>query len=508
MSNPGTVYLVGAGPGDPGLITVKGLDCISRADVIIYDNLANSELLDVAWDAAEKIYVGKKAGEHSMKQEDINDLIAEKALVSDVVVRLKGGDPYVFGRGAEEVLVLREKGIPFEIVPGVTAGVAAAAYAGIPVTHRAHNSVLTFVTGHEDPKKAESSIDWQSLASGGGTLVFYMGVKNLPSISERLMSAGRSADTPVALVRNGTLPEQTVVTGTLSTIYQLAKDAGITPPALIIVGDVVGLREELSWFENKPLFGKTIVVTRSRTQTSRLAFELGDLGANVLSFPTIAIEPPEDSAPLFEAVSDLTPFDWIVFTSTNAVDFFFDALAESDSDSRALAGCGICAIGSGTIEQLEDNGIMADLVPDIYTSSKALEALLEAGAVKGKHFLLPRADIASPELPEGLTKAGATVTEVTSYKTVPAIPNPDILKALSEGAVDIVTFTSSSTARNFAALVGEALGKISDNVSFVSIGPETSKTAVAEGIEVSIEAEQHDIDGLVAALMNHVTGRK
>lgn len=501
MVGTGTVYLVGAGPGDPDLLTVKGRECLSRADTVVYDSLANPLLLACAPDSSERIYVGKQAGCHSMKQEDINALLVAKAREGNTLVRLKGGDPFVFGRGAEEALALCRESIPFEIVPGVTAGVAAPAYAGIPVTYRELNSTLTFVTGHEDPNKKESAVNWSALAAGGGTIVFYMGMKNLPLISARLIREGMAADVPVAVIHSGTLPTQRVVQGNLENIARRTADAEMTPPAIILVGETAGLRSELRWFEKKPLFGRRILVTRSRTQASRLVRELGQLGAAVVSFPTIRIAPADSAQPLNEALCELEGFDWVLFTSANTVDSFFKALADRKQDSRSLAGCRVCAIGPGTRDRLFLNGIRADVVPERYTSKGILSTLLKQNAIKGKRFLLPRADIAPPELPDELTRAGGEVTDIVAYRTLPATPEPGVLQAIRSGGVDIVTFTSSSTARNFASLVRAELGHLPAGVSYASIGPETTKAATAEGMEIAVEAEQHDVDGLVEAVV-------
>lgn len=507
MAEKGKVCLVGAGPGDPGLLTVRGRECLEHADVVIYDQLANPELLDWAAGAVEKIYVGKQAGHHSMRQEDINALLVRKAAEGNLVVRLKGGDPYVFGRGGEEALELQEAGIGFEIVPGITAGIAAPAYAGIPVTHRECNSVLTFVTGHEDPTKEASSIDWEALARGGGTLAFYMGVRNLPGIAENLIRGGRSPDTPVALIRCGTRTNQEVVEGTLATIAARVDAAGLRPPAITLVGDVVRLRPRLRWFDQLPLFGRTVVVTRSRTQASTFARELADLGAAVQLCPTIRIEAPEDDTPLRQAVENLTSFDWILFTSVNAVDSVFGALEAAGGDARSFAGQRLAVIGTGTARRLLDHGIRADLMPPRFISESLFATLRDAGEIEGHRFLLPRADIAPKYLPDALRKAGAaTVTEVTAYRTLPGEPNHDVFEALRAGTAELVTFTSSSTARNFAGLVRARLGELPSGLVCASIGPETSAAATAEGMTVAFEAEEHTIPGLVKAIKRHFLG--
>ncbi len=501
MSERGFVHLVGAGPGDPGLLTLRGRQCLEQADVVVYDYLANPELLVHAPDEAERIYVGKKAGAHTLKQEGINALLVKHGRAGRRVVRLKGGDPFIFGRGGEEALALRQAGVPFDVVPGITAGVAAAAYAGIPVTHRGLNSVLTFVTGNEDPEKDESAIDWDALARGGGTLAFYMGVGNLPGIARRLVLGGRSPDTPVALVRHGTRPVQEVIRGTLADIAERVAAAGLKPPAITIVGEVVDLRDHLRWFDTAPLFGRTLAVTRSRTQASALAGGLAQLGARVLQFPTIRIQPPEDAGGLRDALSDLAGIDWIAFTSVNTVEHVFDALARAGLDSRALAGCSIAAVGSATTAALADRGIKPDLVPARATSVALFDALRSRLDLAGKRFLLPRANIAPPDFPERLRNAGAEAIEVTAYRTVTTRPEKTVLEAFRKHEVDIVTFTSSSTAKNFAAICRRELGAIPADVRYASIGPRTSQTARAEGMTVWTEAEEHTVEGLIAALV-------
>lgn len=499
--NKGIVYLIGAGPGDPGLLTIKGRDCLAMADVVVYDHLAGSELLDYAGNASEIIYVGKQAGRHAMEQSKINALLVKKAGKGRVVVRLKGGDPFLFGRGAEEALELSKAGIPFEIVPGVTAATGASAYAGFPLTHREHNSVVSLVTGHEDPTKKESAVDWNALAAGGGTLVFYMGVKNLPNIARKLIDAGRSPGTPAALIQWGTLPEQRVLEETLENISDRARKAKMTPPCILVVGEVVGLREQLNWFEARPLFGKTIMITRSRKQASELGGKLALLGARVLSMPTIRFEPPDDDTPLKDVISTLSGFDWIVFTSVNGVDYFFSVLQDEGYDSRRLAFCKVCCIGPGTAASLAGHGIKADLIPLRFTSRAVFGALSQLENLKGKHILLPRADISGRDLPDLLGALGAEVTDIAVYRTLPGTPPPEVIEALEAGEVDMVTFTSSSTAENFASIVRDKLGDLPDSISYVSIGPETSRAARKQGIEIAAEAKEHTIDGLVNTLL-------
>ncbi|MDM8552059.1 uroporphyrinogen-III C-methyltransferase [Desulfobacterales bacterium HSG2] len=500
------VYLIGAGPGDPGLITVKGLECIETADVIIYDYLASPTLLKYAPRNAEMIYVGKKGGDHTLSQDGINALIAEKAKAGNIVTRLKGGDPFIFGRGGEEAEILVREGIPFEIVPGVTSAIAAPAYAGIPLTHREFTSTVAFVTGHEDPTKKESGIDWASLAKGVGTLVFLMGVKNLPNITGRLLEHGRSPDTPVALVRWGTTSGQVTVTGKLDTIVDRVKEAGLKAPAIIVVGDVVRLRETLKWFENRPLMGKRIVVTRAREQASDLVKRLSDLGAECIECPTIKVAPPDDRTPLETAIENLPVYEWIVFTSVNGVKFFFERLFESGRDVRALHHLRTASIGPATAKRLLDFGLNSDIIPESYRAESVVEAFRNED-VKGKKILLPRAREARPILPAELTKMGADVDEVTAYCTKQARDNAGILlKRLEEGTIDLVTFTSSSTVKNFRALLPQESGdvkRLMNGVTIASIGPITSDTAKEIGFEVHVTAESFTIPGLCEAIQQY-----
>lgn len=500
------VYLIGAGPGDPGLITVKGLECIETADVIIYDYLASPTLLKYAPKNAEMIYVGKKGGDHTLSQDGINALIVEKATAGNVVTRLKGGDPFIFGRGGEEAEILVKAGIPFEIVPGVTSAIAAPAYAGIPLTHRAFTPTVAFVTGHEDPTKKESGIDWASLAKGVGTLVFLMGVKNLPNITGKLLEHGRPPDTPVALVRWGTTAGQMTVTGTLDTIVDRVREAGLKAPAIIVVGDVVRLRDSLKWFENRPLMGKRIVVTRAREQASDLVKRLSDLGAECIECPTIEVAPPDDPSLLDSAIENLSTYEWIIFTSVNGVKFFFERLFETGRDVRALHHLRTASIGPVTAKRLLGFGLNSDIVPESYRAESVADAFRNED-VKGKKILLPRAKEARPVLPVELKKMGADVDEVTTYCTKQARDNADILlKRLEEGTIDLVTFTSSSTVTNFRALLPKEIGNVKrlmDGVTIASIGPITSDTAKETGFDVHITAESFTIPGLCEAIQQY-----
>ena len=498
---PGKVYLIGAGPGDPGLITVKGQECIRKADVVIYDYLAAPALLSHASPDSEMIYVGKKGGDHTRPQGGINELIIAKAHQGLRVARLKGGDPYIFGRGGEEAEELVAAGIPFEVVPGVTSAIAGAAYAGIPLTHRDYTSTLAFVTGHEDPTKTSSSIDWQALATGIGTLVFFMGVKNLPLIADQLQANGMPAQTPVALVRWGTTTRQRTITGTLDTIVDIARKAKMKAPALIVVGKVVELRDRLQWFEERPLFGRTIVVTRARAQASGLVERLAELGANCLEYPTIEVVPAQDHRPLDEAIQDMASYDWLVFTSVNGVKYFFERLFALGKDVRALHHVRTAVIGPATAERLREHGLRSDIVPESYRAESVVAAF-SGEDVAGKRILLPRAAEARPILPEELRKMGATVDEIHIYHTQPVTDGAEALvEDLENGRVDMVTFTSSSTVNHFHTLLpAERQSALMTNVKTASIGPITTETAESLGLRVDVTADEYTIPGLCQAI--------
>lgn len=502
----GTVYLIGAGPGDPGLFTLKGMRCLEEADVVIYDALANSRLLQHARPEAERIYVGKTAGRHTLQQEEINGLLVERARAGRTVARLKGGDPFVFGRGGEEAEALVAAGIPFEVVPGVTSAIAAPAYAGIPLTHRDFASTVAFVTGHEDPAKADSDIAWDKIATGVGTLVFFMGVGRLPEIVAQLTRHGRSPETPAAVVRWGTRAEQEVVTGTLSDLVE--KSRGMKPPALIVVGEVVRLRESLSWFEAKPLFGKRILVTRAREQASDLARRLEAAGAEVLEFPTIRIVPPESFAPLDAALGRLAEFRWLILTSANGVRFLWERLLFAGSDARALAGLRVCAIGPATAGALESRGIRPDLVPAEFKAEGLVEAL--AGEdLAGVGVLIVRAAEAREVLPVELRRRGARVQVVPAYRTLQSDEDAGAIRAmLREGTVHVVTFASSSTVRNFLEMVGPDAVELLRGVTVASIGPITAETAARHGIVSHITPAQYTIPAFVEALLEYYRERR
>ncbi len=480
-----TVYLVGAGPGDPGLITVRGAELLARADVVVFDRLAHPSLLDLAPAEADRIDVGKAPGRVAMDQDGINATLVEHGLAGRLVVRLKGGDPFVFGRGGEEAEALIGAGVPFEVVPGITSAIAAPAYAGIPVTHRGLSTHVTIVTGHEDPAKGSTDTDWPALARAGGTLVILMGAGRLETIVDLLMANGRAPETPVAAVRWGTRAEQSTTRATLATITAL----GVSSPSAIVVGPVAGL--DLAWFEARPLFGRRIVVTRAREQASALRTRLEELGAEVIELPTIAIEPLPVARP------DLDGLTWLVFTSANGVaGFFARGLGERGLDARALGTVRVAAIGPGTADALARVGIEPDLVPERFVAESLLEAF--PPALRGERVLLARAEQARDVLPEGLVRLGYRVDVLPVYRTITATPDPEDLARVRAGDVDAITLTSSSTVTNFCELVGELPDPAP---AIVSIGPITSDTARARGLVVAAEADPHSIDGLVAVLL-------
>ena len=488
------VYLVGAGPGDPGLMTQRALELIARADAILYDRLIPPGALDGARPGADLRYVGKQPGGHAMEQDDINALLVELGREGGEVVRLKGGDPFVFGRGGEEAQALADAGIPFEVVPAVTAGVAAPAYAGIPVTHRDDASAVAFITGHEDPTKPDTAIDWDALARFPGTLVFYMGVKNLPDIARRLQQAGRPASEPAAVVERGTLPGQRTAAGTLSDIAELVKEAGIRPPAITLVGSVARLRDRLAWLERRPLFGRSVVVTRARAQASGLARKLEELGARVVEAPAIRIEPrPADEV---DATLDgIGEYALVCVTSPNGAALLMDSLERGGRDARALAGVTVAAIGPGTAAELRRRGIVADVVPERSVAEALVEALRDV-EVEGRRVLVARASEARDVLPDALAERGAQVDVVALYDTVAEPLQGDALRQAAEA--DYITFTSSSTVRFFMSGID---GHFPSGARVVSIGPVTSATAREHGLEVHVEAERHDVDGVVQALV-------
>ena len=492
------VYLVGAGPGNAGLLTIKAREILEIADVVIYDKLADEKLLNYAPNA-EKIYVGKSAGRHTLKQDEINQLLVEKSKTAKNIVRLKGGDPFVFGRGGEEALTLRENNIDFEIISGVTSAIAVPAYAGIPVTHRGVATSFAVVTGHEDPNKSESSINWEKISTAVDTLIFLMGVENLPKITAKLIENGRAKDTPAAVIRNGTKFSQQVLISTLENISADVTENNIKPPAILVVGEVVNLREKLKWFENKILFGKKILVTRTRAQASKLTRQLENLGADVIEFPTIKIVPPSDNFKnLDAAISDLKNFAWIIFTSANGVEKFFERLKLCKLDARALSASKIAVMGSATAEKLAGYNIIPDLIPAEFRAESLVDAL--KNSVRGKNILIARAEVARDILPVELKNFGANVTVAAAYKTVADTP-----PRIDFSEVDLVTFTSSSTVENFVALAGiDTLKKI----KAAAIGTVTAETLKKFGVTADIVAKEFTIAGLVDAIKNFYEGDK
>jgi len=482
------VYLIGAGPGDPDLITVKGRRILQSADSVLYDHLANHALVDLAPAAAERVYVGKKKSDHEFTQEEIGAMLVERARRGLTVVRLKGGDPFIFGRGGEEAESLAEAGIPFEIVPGVTTPLGIAAYTGVPLTHREHTSAVTFVTGH-----AVDAIDWGKIGHAE-TLVIFMGLTHFPQIARELIARGRAADTPAMAVRWATRPDQETVIGTLATLPALM--AAMKPPATIIVGEVVRLHGKLDWFGRLPLFGKRIVVTRAREQADALAARLTALGAAVVELPTIEIRPPADPGPLGRAIADLPSYDWLIFTSANGVKAFIDRLP----DLRALRGK-ICAIGPATRAAVEALHLQVDLMGAEYVAEGLIRAF-DAESLSDKRILLPRAAVARDLVPGELAKRGAHIDVVEAYRTLP----PDDLAARTRDAFarkpDCITFTSSSTVKNFVAAAGAAALAA---VNVVSIGPVTTQTARDLGLTVAAQARVYTVEGLVEALLGLYT---
>jgi uroporphyrinogen III methyltransferase/synthase len=503
----GKVYLVGAGPGDPELVTVKGARCLSEAEVVVYDRLVDERVLRGISPDAEMVYVGKSADRHTLRQDEINGLLVEKAREGKSVVRLKGGDPFTLGRGGEEAEALADAGIPFEVVPGVSAAMAVPAYAGIPVTHRGLASSIAVVTGHEDPAKTESSIRWEQLAIGVDTLVFLMGVGNLAHIAGQLIANGRPGTTPVAVIKDGTGPRQQTLVSTLEGVAAAAEEAGLQPPAAIVVGDVVSLRDRIRWFDNLPLFGKRVLVTRSRQQASSLSQLLARQGAWPIELPTIRIEPISDSPELDRAIGELSAYAWLVFTSVNGVDIFFERLRALGKDSRAAGGVRLCAIGPATAAALERQGLVADRMPDEYVAEAIADAL-KTENIAGQRILLPRAESAPPDLVTKLTGMRASVDEIALYRTVPPPePSDGAKRMLLDGEIDIITFTSSSTVRHLVAMLGADWEAI-NRTRVACIGPITAATAADLGVRVGVTASEHTIPGLVQALVDHMAGDK
>lgn len=496
----GRCYLVGAGPGDLGLVTLRARELIERAEVVVYDYLCNPEMLAWAPAAAEIIYAGKKAGAHTLKQDEINALLVEKTRAGLAVVRLKGGDPFLFGRGGEEALALANAKLVFEVVPGVTSAIAAPAYAGIPVTQRGLTSHVTFFTGHEDPEKAESSIDFGALAKLGGTQVMLMGVERIEVIAQQMRESGVRGDLPVALVRWGTTGRQNVLRGTLENIAARVLEENFEPPAVAVFGEVVSLGKELAWHDARPLSGKRIVVTRTRKQAGALSSRLRDLGAEVIELPTIRIEPPQDLRAFAELVQDSHSYDWLIFTSPNGVSAFFEMFYKLYDDARDLGGARIAAIGPATAARVREFHLKVDLQPDEYVAEGVVRAFKKEGDIENLRILIARAEEARDLLTKELSAMGAIVDVAIAYRTVAETDDrTEARTRLAEQGADMITFTSSSTVENFLALgLPWPAG-----LQVASIGPITSKTARARGLAVAVEATRYDVPGLVDAISRY-----
>jgi uroporphyrinogen III methyltransferase / synthase len=503
MATKGSVYLVGAGPGDAGLLTLRGAELLARADVVVYDALVNPELLQLAPKSAEVIYGGKRAKDHTIPQKELNQLLINKAKEGKTVVRLKGGDPYVFGRGGEEAEQLADAKVPFEVVPGVSSFVAVPNYAGVPLTHREFCSRLTLITGHEDPSKELSSIDWPQVATTPGTKVIMMGTDRIGEIARTLIGHGMSAATPVAMIRWGTTGRQQSIAGTLETIAGVAEQSRISPPTVAVIGDVVTLRDKLNWFEKRPLFGQTIVVTRSREQSASFSAQLKELGAEVLEVPTIKVEPPTRREELVDALLELNSYDWLVFTSPNGVTTFFEYFFRQFHDMRDIGGCRIAAVGPVTAKKLKELHLQVDLMPDEALASSIAEAFTEFESIENLKICLIRAEVANRELPAALEALGAIVDDVACYRTVAETEDRTGAAArLMQAGANWITFTSASTVEHFHARFDlPALKKKFPNLKLASIGPETSKALAALSLEADLEAKQHTTDGLAQALV-------
>lgn len=502
MIEPGTVYLVGAGPGDPGLITVRGLEVVREGEVIIHDHLISPSLLAMARPGARLVYVGKEAGRAVMSQEDISQLLIGEARAGRSVVRLKGGDPFVFGRGGEEAEALAAAGVPFVVVPGVSSAIAAPAYAGIPVTDRRFASSVAFIAGHQDPSKDASAVNWAALATGVDTLVFLMGVKTLPAIARALLAHGRAPDSPTAVIQKGTTQEQRVMVAPLAQIAEAAEEAGITAPAITVVGQVVSLREALRWFDNRPLFGRRIVVTRARAQASDLAEALARHGAVPVECPVIRIAPPETFAPLDSVLSRIAEFDWLIFTSVNGVKVVLDRLESLGKDVRALAGPRLCAIGPATAEELRRARLRVSVVPDVFTQEGVVKSFSDL-QVRERQIAILRAEEARELLPQALEEMGAHVTVVPVYLTIADEEGASGLRdTIAGGQIDAITFTSTSTVRNFFSATGLEPESLA-GIPVGCIGPVTAQAARAVGLKVEVVAKDYTIPGLVQAVVDY-----
>ena len=501
MSHFGTVYLVGAGPGDPGLITVNGLEALRKSDVVIYDRLAPSKLLAEARSDAELVSAGKSPASVSLTQSEINALLIQHARAGKTVCRLKGGDPFVFGRGGEEAIALADADVPFTVIPGVTSAIGAAAYAGIPVTHRGVASSVTIVTASEMHKPSAAKVDWNAIANTNGTIVVLMGASRVAEIASTLMSHGRHPDESVAAVERGTSDEQRSQFSTLADIAKVVEQSGLVAPLALIVGDVVKLHENIAWFDSRPLFGKRILVTRARSQASRLGSGLSKLGGIVVECPVIRSTAPEDTKPLDAALMNLERYEWVTFASPNGVNQTFDRLPQLSLDSRAFAGCKVAAVGPATVEALGNRGIVADLTPDTFTADGLVAAFESSGEIPSSAVVF-RSDIGRETLPVGLMRLGAEVTEVVAYRTVLDNDSADLARKAFDDGIDIVTFTSSSTVKNLHHLLDGESSPI-NNCVVVCMGPVTASTAKSFGIRVDVFPEEQSIDGMIAAIRKH-----
>jgi uroporphyrinogen III methyltransferase/synthase len=503
----GKVYLVGAGPGDIGLLTIKGLRCLQRADVVVYDYHVNAQVLNYVRRGAEFIYAGKRGGHHAMSQDEINRALVEKARADKVVCRLKGGDPFVFGRGGEEAEALSKEGVEFEVIPGVTSVIAAPASAGIPLTHRDYSSSFAVVTGNEANTKSGSSISWPSLAAGYETLVFLMGVKNIGVISERLIEAGKAPDTPAAVVRWGARPDQETVVATLATIAQAIEQKGLHPPAVMVVGNVVELRRRLEWYEKKPLFGHRVLITREYSTEYE---PLEDLGAEIFEFPTVRIDPPRSYAELDDAIERITEYQWLVFTSTNGFRFFMDRYLQKGLDIRDLKGVRLCAIGTKTAAAIKASGMNLDFVPEVFHSEGLAQAFArDKGDLRGIRVLLPRAENAREVFPETVRSLGGQIDTPVAYRAAkPEKHGKRLKRFLFEGRISIASFTSSATFTNFIDMLGSDALPFLRDVAIAAIGPVTRKTIEATGLPVTIMPEQATIEAMVAEIVRWVAAER
>ncbi len=513
----GKVYLVGAGPGDIGLLTIKGLKYLKKADAVIYDFHLNAQVLNYINHDAEFIYAGKRGGHHTMSQDEINEMLVRKAKEGKTICRLKGGDPFVFGRGGEEAEALSREGIEFEVVPGVSSSIAAPAYAGIPLTHRLFSSSFAVIPGYEDPAKKETAIEWAKLATGVGTLVFLMAVKNIDVIARKLIENGRPPDTPVAVIRWGTRADQKTLVGTLKNIAELVKEKDIKPPAVMVVGDVVKLRESLKWYEKKPLFGNRILATREHAE----GFEpLEELGAEIIEFPTIEIVPPENYSELDASIDKIETYDWLIFTSRNGVKYFFKRFFEKERDIRDLSGIKICAIGAKTAQEMKKYGLNVDLVPDEFRAEGLIEAFIQMQDAKcrvqtrrkskiqnpkskilpGMRFLLPRAEKAREIFPEKVRELGGVIDVPVAYRTIkPESRGKRLRRFLREGKISVATFTSAATFHNFREIMGSDAEELLKRVAIAVIGPVTAKAVEKAGLHVDIMPGEATIEAMVEA---------